>query len=105
MANRVNVVLYTVPNQACCFGKMTWSGTAQMLQQQLQARLGEAVHFQHVEFMADEWFADARAQEIMEKENLTLPFVLVGGKLASSGNKINISRVVRQAESRLHNKT
>jgi hypothetical protein len=104
MANKITVVLYTVPNQACCFGKMTWSGAAQMLQQQLRVRLGEAVHFQHIEFMTDPWFADAQAQEIMEEENLTLPFVLVGGKLASIGDKINISRVVRQAESLLHSK-
>ncbi len=98
MTKKVFVKLYTVPMEACCMGKMNWTEAGRMLQKQLFSRLQEKAGFRHIEFMTQEWFEDTHAQEIMEKENLKLPFVLVDGKTASSGDKINISRVIRQAE-------
>jgi hypothetical protein len=105
MNRHVTVVLYTIPQEACCFGKMTWSGAADMLKKQLHSKLGDSVRFRHVEFMTADWFADAHAQQLMESQNLTLPFVLIDGALASSGDKINISRVLRQAKAFLHPNT
>jgi hypothetical protein len=102
MDRHVTVVLYTIPQEACCFGKMNWSGAADMLKKQLVSRLGESVQFRHVEFMTADWFADAPAQQLMESQNLSLPFVLINGKLVSTGDKINISRVLRQAQAHLH---
>lgn len=97
MAKKVSVTLYTISQEPCCMGKMNWTQAGQMLHQQLLARLGEQVDFRHTEFMSDQWFEDTHAQALMDKEALSLPFVLVDGELASIGDKIHISRVVRQA--------
>jgi hypothetical protein len=102
MANKVSVTLYTVPQAACDSSKMNWTEAGQMLHQQLVGRLGDQLNFGHIEFMSDQWFEDVHAQGLMEAEGLSLPFVLVDGKLASSGDKINISRVVRQAQALLN---
>jgi hypothetical protein len=101
MTKKVSVTLYTVPSQACCLGKMDWSQAGQMLQHQLRSRLGDQAQFSHIEFMTAQWYEDAHAQKMMEKEDLQLPFVLVNGELASTGDKIHISRVIKQAASLL----
>lgn len=101
MDKKIIVRLYTVPSEACCLGKMDWAQAGKMLEQQLQSRLEGQADFSHIEFMTAQWFEDSHAQELMEKQNLTLPFVLVDGQLASSGDKINIGRVLRHARSLL----
>lgn len=101
MAKKVFVTLYTIPMGICCMGKMNWTEAGQMLQHQLFTRLGSQLQFRHIEFMSEQWNKDTYAQELMKKEALSLPFVLVDGKLASSGEKIHISRVIRQAEAML----
>lgn len=102
MADKVSVTLYTVPQAACDSSKMNWTQAGQMLQQQLISRLGDQPEFRHIEFMSNQWFEDAHAQALMEAEGLSLPFVLVDGKLASSGDKIQISRIIRQTQALLN---
>ena len=71
---------------------------ARMLDNHLSKKLAAAHTFRHIEFMSEAWFADDVAQELMEQEQLKFPFVLVNGVLASKGDKIHMSAVVRKAE-------
>jgi len=95
---KVNITLYTIPQEACDSEKMNWEQAAKMLQEYLHKNLGNQISYHHTEFMDASWFEDIAAQEMMEKENLNFPFVLVNGELASTGKKINISKVLRKAQ-------
>ncbi len=94
----IQIKLYTVPQEACDSKKMNWKEAGLMLQSHLSKKLTAAHTFQHIEFMSAEWFEDTIAQELMEKEQLNFPFVLVNGVLASSGEKIHLSQVLHTAE-------
>jgi hypothetical protein len=94
----LQIKLYTVPQEACDSKKMNWKEAGQMLQNHLSKKLGARYTFHHIEFMSAEWFDDTVAQELMEKEQLNFPFVLVNGALASSGEKIHLSQVLHKAE-------
>ncbi len=95
---KANITLYTVPQEACDSRKMNWRQAGEMLRQHLHKTLGDQVNFWHTEFMSENWFNDIAAQELMEKENLNFPFVMINGELAFSGEKINISKVLRLAK-------
>ncbi len=95
---KANITLYTVPQGACDSRKMNWVQAGEMLRQYLIKNLGDRVNFCHTEFMSENWFNDIAAQELMEKENLNFPFVVINGELAFSGKKINISKILRLAK-------
>ena len=95
---KVNITLYTIPQEACDSQKMNWEQASKMLQEYLQKNLGNQISYHHIEFMGAAWFEDTNAQEIMEKEHLNFPFVMVNGELASTGNKINLTKVLRKAK-------
>jgi disulfide oxidoreductase YuzD len=94
----LQIKLYTVPQAACDSGKMNWIQAGELLQRHLKEHLGNHVDFQHIEFMADKWFEDATAQQVMEKEDLNFPFVMINGELASTGPKIKMSQIVKKAK-------
>lgn len=94
----IQIKLYTVPQEACDSKKMNWVEAGLMLKNHLSKKLASAHTFHHIEFMSAEWFEDTVAQELMEKEQLKFPFVLVNGVLASTGEKIHMSQVLRKAE-------
>ena len=94
----IQIKLYTVPQEACDSKKMNWKEAGLMLRNHLSKKLTAAHTFRHIEFMSAEWFEDTVAQELMEKEQLNFPFVLVNGVLASSGEKIHLSQVLHKAE-------
>jgi disulfide oxidoreductase YuzD len=94
----INVVLYTIPQAACDSGKMNWTDAGKMLKEQLSKNFGDSVSFDHCEFMTENWFADTHAQELMEKNELKFPFVTVNGELASTGDKIKLTQVIRKVQ-------
>jgi len=100
----IQIKLYTVPQEACDSKKMNWKEAGLMLQTHLAKKLAATHRFQHIEFMSAEWFDDTIAQELMEKEQLNFPFVLVNGVLASTGEKIHLSQVLHKAEELSTNK-
>jgi hypothetical protein len=94
---KVKVTLYTIPQEACHSDKMNWAQAGEALRRHLDSKLGEQLVFQHTEFMSEQWFEDAAAQEAMAREGLNFPFVMVNGELASVGEKIHLSQVLRKA--------
>lgn len=98
----VSVILYTIPQEACDQKKMNWSQAGNLLMEKLIEKFGRKVEFHHTEFLTASWFEDLRAQQMMEQQTLNLPFVLVDGELASSGEKIMISQVLRHVAKALN---
>jgi len=90
---KIQVDLYTIPQAACGSNKMTWFDVAALLKCNLEKSFPARLDFLHVEFMSQEWFADARAQELLDSQLVNFPFVLVNGEIACSEAKVNISRI------------
>jgi hypothetical protein len=90
---KIQVDLYTIPQAACGLNKMTWFDVAALLKSNLEKSFPDQLAFLHVEFMSQEWFADAKAQELLESQLVNFPFVLVNGEIACSEVKVNISRI------------
>lgn len=93
----LNINLYTIPQEACPQGKMTWTEAALFLKNQMIQVYPDMV-FEHIEFMSSKWFNDEIAQRLLEEGKANFPFVTVNGEVASSEKKINISKVRRVAE-------
>lgn len=93
MGKTISVRFYTIPQEACGSQQMSWPEVARMVEKQLQRNFGDSIEFQHIEFMNDRWFEDSAAQNIMEKEEINFPFVLVDGQLACADKKVNIPKI------------
>jgi hypothetical protein len=93
MGKQIIVKLYTIPQEACGPQQVSWNDVARMVDAQLSGSFPDVVDFEHVSFMDAVWFADSRAQELLENGNLNFPFVLVDGELVSAEKKVNISRL------------
>lgn len=91
--NKIQVVLYTIPQAACDSNKINWKDAAKFTQKKLIEAFGEQIKFEHIEFMSQEWFDDSRAQSLLEGLEVNFPFVLVNGEIASRDNKINIPHI------------
>jgi hypothetical protein len=90
---KIHVNLYTIPQASCGLNKMSWFDVAAILKSNLEKSFPTGLAFLHVEFMSQEWFADAKAQELLESQSVNFPFVLVNGEIACSEAKVNISRI------------
>jgi hypothetical protein len=55
MENRLNVILYTIPHEACGSQKMSWYDVAGMVKNQLDHSFDDKIDFAHVEFMGPDW--------------------------------------------------
>ena len=99
---KLHITLYTIPQAACDQKKMSWSDVASLLKSQMEHIFQNVVVFEHIEFMSGQWFADAKAQSLLEKGTVNFPFVLVNGEVACSEKKVNISKIRRFAESKIN---
>ncbi len=95
MDNRINVTLYTVPQEACDSQKMSWYDLAGMVEEQLSRSFNDNIKFGHVEFMEQKWFDDERAQTLLESGEVNFPFVLVNGEVACADKKVNLPKIKR----------
>jgi hypothetical protein len=101
-SKKLHISLYTIPQAACDQKKMSWPDVASLLKNQMEHFFQNNVIFQHIEFMSEPWFADANAQDLLEKGIVNFPFVLVNGEAACSEKKVNISKIRRFAESKIN---
>lgn len=97
----LRVELFTIPQAACGSSNVSWVQAAQMVSRQLQTKFGPAVEFVHIEFMSNHWFDSINAQQLLEKGDVTFPFVLVDGTVACADKKINVSKINRIVQSKL----
>lgn len=95
MDNMINVTLYTVPQAACGTQQMSWQDVALMLKNQLERSIPGRHSFGHIEFMDNQWFEDYRAQELLERGEVSLPFVLVDGEIASADKVLHTFAIYR----------
>ncbi len=95
MENKINVTLYTVPQEACDSQKMSWCDVAGMVEEQLSRSFNDNIKFGHVEFMDQKWFDDERAQALLESGEVNFPFVLVNGEIACADKKVNLPKIKR----------
>ena len=102
ISDKIQIVLYTIPQAACDQKKMSWNDVASLVKNQMENVFHEMVVFKHIEFMTDQWFADANAQSFLEKGTVNFPFVLVNGEVACSEKKVNISKIRRFVESKIN---
>lgn len=100
-SDKLQVVLYTIPQAACDQKKMSWNDVAKILEKQMYTSFHDMVSFNHIEFMSDLWFNDTVAQALLESGTVNFPFVLVNGEVACSDKKVNISKIRRFAETKL----
>jgi hypothetical protein len=98
---KIHVTLYTIPQAACDSEKMNWYDVASLVKNQISTTFGEAVSFEHIEFMSKGWFQSAEAQLLLEKGEVNFPFVLVDNEVASADKKVNLSRIRRFIQSKL----
>ena len=80
---------------------MTWHDVATLLKNNLEKSFSDRISFFHIEFMTKDWFAETRAQELLESKSLNFPFVLVNGEIACAEAKVNISKIRRFLQSKL----
>ena len=99
---KLHITLYTIPQAACDQKKMSWTYVALLLKNQMEHVFQNIVIFEHIEFMSGQWFAEANAQTLLEKGEVNFPFVLVNGEVACSEKKVNISKIRRFAETKIH---
>jgi hypothetical protein len=101
--DKIQVVLYSVPQVACSSGKIIWKDVAVMLKKQLNTAFPEKIFFEHIEFMSEAWFdnSQATAQSLLESGRVDFPFVMVNGEVASADKKVNISAIRRSIQSLL----
>jgi hypothetical protein len=101
--DKIQVVLYTIPQVACGSGKINWHDVARLVKNQLDTAFPEKVSFEHIEFMSESWFdeSQAAAQSLLENSRVNFPFVLVNGEVASAEKKVNISGIRRLIQSQL----
>ncbi|MFW5706816.1 MAG: hypothetical protein ACOC12_02745, partial [Bacteroidota bacterium] len=85
--------LYTVPQAPCESNQANRPDVAAMLNNRLEQDFPGKTDFRHVEFLEAEWLADRNAQQLLEQGEVNLPFVLVDGETATSGDKVNIARI------------
>ncbi len=100
--DKIHVVLYTIPQEACDSKKMNWYDVASLMKNQLATVFGEAVSFEHIEFMSQEWFDNKQAQLLLEKGEVNFPFVLVNSEVACADKKVNLSKIRRFIQSEFH---
>ncbi|MDZ7739688.1 MAG: hypothetical protein U5K32_11615 [Bacteroidales bacterium] len=93
MMKTILTEIFTIPQAACDSTKANWQQVVQMISHRLETKFGEAVQVKHIEFMSDEWFKHSVGQQLLEKEEVNFPFVLVNGELACADKKINISKI------------
>lgn len=101
MENKINVTLYTVPQEACDSQKMSWYDVAGMVEKQLNRSFNENINFGHVEFMNQKWFDDERAQALLESGEVNFPFVLVNGEVACAEKKVNLPKIKRVIQNKI----
>ena len=101
MENIIKIILYTVPQAACGSGQMSWQDVAAMVRNQLERHYAGKFHFEHIEFMDDRWFSETHAQELLERGEVNLPFVLVDGEIASADKKVNISKIKKFLQNKI----
>ncbi len=94
--------IFTIPQAACDSTKANWQQVVQMISHQLEIKFGEAVQVKHIEFMSGEWFNHIIAQQLLEKEEVNFPFVLVNGELACADKKINIPKINKLIQSKIN---
>ena len=99
--NKITVEIFTVPQAACDEEKANWEKTAGMVKGQVEKKFGDTADVKHIEFMSDQWFMHAKAQQLLEEEELNFPFVLVDGEIACANKKINVPRILREIESKI----
>lgn len=101
--DKIQVVLYSVPQVACSSGKIIWKDVAVMLKKQLNTAFPEMISFEHIDFMSEAWFdnSQATAQSLLESGRVDFPFVMVNGEVASADKKVNISAIRRSIQSLL----
>ena len=97
----VLVELFTIPQAACDSGKANWKQVAEIVKNQIASRFGEVFVFSHIEFMSEQWFKHLKAQEMLEKNEVIFPFVLVDSEIACADKKINVSKVNRAIQLKL----
>jgi hypothetical protein len=97
---KIHVALYTIPQAACDSKKMNWYDVASLLKSQISTTFGEAVSFEHIEFMGKGWFQSAKAQLLLEKGEVNFPFVLVNDEVACADKKVNLSKIRRFIQSK-----
>ncbi len=93
MTKPILTEIFTIPQAACDSAKANWQQVAQMVSRQLETKFGETVQVKHIEFMSGEWFNHIAAQQLLEKEEVNFPFVLVNGELACADKKINVPKI------------
>jgi hypothetical protein len=98
---KIHVALYTIPQAACDSKKMNWYDVASLVKNQISTAFGEAVSFEHIEFMDKGWFKSAEAQLLLEKGEVNFPFVLVNDEVACADKKVNLSKIRRFIQSKL----
>ena len=101
MANKLNVTLYTIPQEACDSHKMSWYDVAGMVEKHLNRSFNENINFGHVEFMNQKWFDDERAQTLLESGEVNFPFVLVNGEVACADKKVNLPKIKRVIQNKI----
>ena len=94
--------VFTIPQAACDSTKANWQQVVQMISRQLENKFGDAVQVKHIEFMSGEWFNHTNAQQLLEKEKVNFPFVLVNGEIACADKKINISKITKFIQSKIN---
>lgn len=99
--DKLQIVLYTIPQAACDQKKMSWYDIAHLVKNQMDNAFPGLVYFSHIEFMSEAWFSDNDAQQLLESGSVNFPFVLVNGEVACSEKKVNIPKIRRFAESKL----
>jgi hypothetical protein len=102
ISDKIQIVLYTIPQAACDQKKMGWNDVASLVKNQMENAFHEIVVFKHIEFMTVQWFADTNAQSLLENGTVNFPFVLVNGEVACSEKKVNISKIRRFVESKIN---
>ncbi|MDZ7740856.1 MAG: hypothetical protein U5Q03_03680 [Bacteroidota bacterium] len=102
MTKPILTEIFTIPQAACDSSKANWEQTAQMVSRQLKTKFDETVQVKHIEFMSGEWFNHIAAQQLLEKEEVNFPFVLVNEELACADKKINIPKINKFIQSKIN---
>ena len=96
----VTVTILAAPSTPCS-GKMTWEMAAAWLCERLSQRFGPRVTVHYVELFSPDSFAYSSVLEGIQREEFSLPVVMVDGSIISSGTKLNESLITRNIREHL----
>ena len=91
----------TLPESKCQPGKQSWADVGNLLRRKIKENFNDKVEFQFIEFMSENWFNDIQLNELSEKIELKFPIILIDNEIFSNGEKVNISKLLKNITDRI----